>query len=122
MPSLLGLQLAVKEPLHQMRSTPPMNPREVPSRTRRRIVPRGNRASGHHPGLHKTAQKTCAPKSPKRAHFGTGAYRIRIIKSKLPWRLVKKLNETARKYRRTREEIIRVALEDWLIAKEGYEK
>ncbi len=99
-----------------------MKRRQRRHRKKTGIVPPGNRWSGHRPGLQKTVQKTCASKSPKRPHFGTGAYRIRVIKSRLPWRLVKKLNETARKYRRTREEIVRVALEDWLIAKEGYQK
>ena len=40
--------------------------------------------------------------------------RTKKIITKLPWRLVEKLNETARKYRQTREQIVRVALEDWL--------
>ncbi len=55
-----------------------------------------------------------------RAHFGTESYQIRNIRVRLPWELVKKLNQTGRKYHRTREEIVRVALEDWLREREGY--
>ena len=40
--------------------------------------------------------------------------RTRRIVTDLPAELVKKLNETARKFRRSRQTIIQVACEDWL--------
>lgn len=38
----------------------------------------------------------------------------------MPRRLVEKLNETARKYHRTRQELVRIICEDWLREREGY--
>ena len=39
---------------------------------------------------------------------------MRRIVTDLPAELVKKLNETARKYRRTRETIVAIACQDWI--------
>ncbi len=44
------------------------------------------------------------------------------ISARLPDRLVRKLNETARKYRQTRQQIIRICCEDWLVEREGYNR
>ena len=46
--------------------------------------------------------------------------KTRKIVTDLPERLVNKLNETARKYHRTRKEMVRVICEDWLREREGY--
>ncbi len=46
----------------------------------------------------------------------------RKVSARLPERLVKALNVAARKYHRTREQIIRIGLEDWLREREDYQK
>jgi len=49
-------------------------------------------------------------------------WKTRRISAKLPERLVVALNVAARKYRRGREQIIRICLEDWLVEREGYSR
>jgi predicted transcriptional regulator len=46
---------------------------------------------------------------------------MRKIIFEAPDKLRRKLNETARKYRRTRQEIVRIACEDWLREREQYQ-
>lgn len=46
--------------------------------------------------------------------------KTRKVSARLPERLVTALNVAARKYHRTREQIIRIGLEDWLHEREGY--
>jgi hypothetical protein len=48
--------------------------------------------------------------------------KMRRISVKLPARLVKKLNEVARKYHRSRETIVRICAEDWLEKNEEYSR
>jgi hypothetical protein len=45
----------------------------------------------------------------------------RNIRVTLPQRLVEKLNQEARRYRRTRQEIVRIACEDWISKKENHQ-
>ncbi len=59
---------------------------------------------------------------PQYEHYSWYSGRKRKVSATFPERLVVALNVAARKYHRTREEIIRICCEDWLIAKEGYQK
>src|SRR5437773_8395889 len=64
-------------------------------------------------------------RAPEQAQFERYSWhparKTRRVIANLAERLVVALNVAARKYHRTREEMIRICCEDWLTAKEGYQ-